>query len=603
MALVAGCGGGENPSSTSEAPGGLAGSNQGPTYAWASISTLEDTASTPVAPWVLDPNPADRHSINLVTQPSRGTASVVSGRLVYVPDPHFSGLDAFFFRATDAGGLSIEGVAQVVVRAVNDAPVATESSRAIFAGAAGTAVPWVEDSDAADAWTFQLVAPPAAGTAAFSGNRWTYSPYAGSAGSTDGFSYSVTDSAGATTTGTARVRTYDEAALGECTRSSTVNADGTLGPRTKSNACTFYGVTQTRKTSAGLPVSMDHFTNHPSNGAPPKAAVVLIGGGDLNVNLSGNAATGQASPNGAGNYVIRTAQLLADAGYLTVAIDRPSDQPAAHPLGPVASVDRYRLSVAHAVDILQVLRRIDTENLHLFLVGTSRGAFSAVAQNALAAGVSLSSPVTSDPTGLYTYLGDPAAPSLSAQAVLRPVHLLWHATDLCALSNPAGSSAYRDALVSAGKAVAHDVASGGVRVTAPGPTVGPDVCGPFDFHGFMGIEPAATAHVADWLNLRMNALGTNRRPAARFATVSAELTSGKQINLATLASDPDGDPLTYSVLHGTSALGGTVTLRGATAVYVPPTGSDGKTDYIVYVATDGRGGVGAGVIEIRVGWQ
>lgn len=50
-----------------------------------------------------------------------------------------------------------------------------------------------------------------------------------------------------------------------------------------------------------------------------------------------------------------------------------------------------------------------------------------------------------------------------------------------------------------------------------------------------------------------------------------------------------------------SSLGGSVVLDGATVTYTPPAGATNVTDRFVYVVTDGRGGVSAEVISIRIG--
>ena len=66
------------------------------------------------------------------------------------------------------------------------------------------------------------------------------------------------------------------------------------------------------------------------------------------------------------------------------------------------------------------------------------------------------------------------------------------------------------------------------------------------------------------------------------------------------STDVDGDALSYSVLHGTSRLGAPVQMDGAVATYTPPAGSASVTDELVYVVTDGRGGVGAGVVTVAL---
>jgi len=98
----------------------------------------------------------------------------------------------------------------------------------------------------------------------------------------------------------------------------------------------------------------------PADGTAPKAAVFLIGGGNFDLLFNGNAATGAATLIG-GNFLVRSAQLFANAGHLAIAMNRPSDQPPAGSVDVVGDVDLYRISVDHAAklpdDTLEDLRR------------------------------------------------------------------------------------------------------------------------------------------------------------------------------------------------------------------------------------------------------
>src|SRR2546421_75048 len=76
--------------------------NHAPTATSASITTTEDTSSAPVTPSVTDSDASDTFTFSIVTTPGRGSASVVTGKLVYTPDPGFSGQDSFTYRATDS---------------------------------------------------------------------------------------------------------------------------------------------------------------------------------------------------------------------------------------------------------------------------------------------------------------------------------------------------------------------------------------------------------------------------------------------------------------------------------------------------------------------
>jgi len=578
--------------------GGSKGSpDHAPTSASATVTTTADTPSAPVTPTVSDPDPGDTFTFSIVTQPGRGLAAVSAGQLVYTPDPAFAGSDAFTFRATDSGGLSVDGTAAVTVSPVNHAPTATGGGRVLLAGQSTTRVPWVDDPDLWDTFTVSVLTPPSSGTVTTSGSRWTYTPDPGFTSGTDRFTYELTDAGGLSHPGTASLRVYDATALQGCTTASTVNGDGTLGTAIHDNGCAIYGVTSTRLTAAGAQVTMDFFAHRPSIGAP-KGIVVLIPGGDLDAGIAGSSSTGLPAATGGGNFLVRAAQLFAEAGYAAVAIDRPSDLPTPGATDTLADADLYRVSARHAVDVLEVLKRINTENLPVFIAGTSKGALSAVALNLLATGVSISSPVTSGTT--YLYVGQPGIPILAPAHVRRPAHVLWHSGDLCNVSTPAGAQALAAAL-SATTPTASDTASGGVRVTVASGNVTPDPCGAFDYHGYLGIEPAAAGYVTAWLDARVAALAGDAPPEAGFATVRTAAGVPKRVDLSTMARDADGDPLAFALAHGSSVLGGTVTIAGAVVTYAPPAGLTNATDAFAWVVTDGRGGVGAAVVTVLIG--
>src|SRR5882724_324964 len=111
-----------------------------PTEASASITTNEDTTSAPVTPSVTDPDAGDTFTFSIVTQSVNGAAAVVNNQLVYTPDANFNGQDGFTFRATDSGGLSAVGTANVTVAPVADAPSATHAGITARAGTPSSAV-------------------------------------------------------------------------------------------------------------------------------------------------------------------------------------------------------------------------------------------------------------------------------------------------------------------------------------------------------------------------------------------------------------------------------------------------------------------------------
>ncbi|HET7862996.1 MAG TPA: hypothetical protein VFL86_01195 [Burkholderiaceae bacterium] len=486
------------------------------------------------------------------------------------------------------------------------APSFTEVRRAVHAGSTVTLTPYVADVDPWDGHRFELLSAPQAGSASVTAGGRSLVYAAPATPGVDGFAYRATDRGGLAVEGAATMVVYDDATLSTCRQDSSVTPAGVLDQRTKSNGCAFYGQTTTRVTADGTPVTVDYFVNWPASGAAPKAVVVLIGGGDLNMLIRGNPATGAADvTGGANNFVVRTAQLFADAGYLTVALDRPVPGPTVPPgsTDATTATDLYRVSVDHAVDILAVLKTLNTQNLPVFLAGTSRGALSVVAQNRIATGIASSSSVTIDraDSGRRLYVGRPDTPNLLPQFVRRPTHVLWHANDGCAATPPAGSRALYDSLVAAGVDAAFDTAEGGVRVTAAGNGVSPDICGALNFHGYMGIEHTAVGTLTTWLDRRVAALGGHRMPEAAFAEVATAAGVPRRIPLDALVREPGCQALSYELPGTATSLGGQAVLAGHTVTYTPPPGVSSGTDYFVYVATDGRGGVRAAVVSVRIG--
>jgi len=96
--------------------------NSKPTATSATITAYLNAASAGVIPSVTDPDIEDSHLYSIVSQPAHGSATVVNNRLVYTPSTGYTGTDSFTFRATDLGGLSVDGTASVTVL---DAPPPT----------------------------------------------------------------------------------------------------------------------------------------------------------------------------------------------------------------------------------------------------------------------------------------------------------------------------------------------------------------------------------------------------------------------------------------------------------------------------------------------
>ncbi|WP_425617458.1 Ig-like domain-containing protein [Anatilimnocola sp. NA78] len=140
----------------------------------------------------------------VVTGPANGTLVLdANGAFRYTPNANFNGSDSFTYRATNADGEVTEGVATIVVEALNDAPQAADDAYSVAAGAslqvsvAEGVIANDSDVDAATSLTSSMVANlvqgPQHGTLVFNGDgSFTYTPDAGYTG-VDTFSYQLND--------------------------------------------------------------------------------------------------------------------------------------------------------------------------------------------------------------------------------------------------------------------------------------------------------------------------------------------------------------------------------------------------------------------------
>jgi hypothetical protein len=107
----------------------VAAPNHAPTVADATTSTSEDTAvSTTLSGSDSDGDPL---TYSVVGNPTNGTVAIIGNRAVYTPSANFAGTDSYRFRANDGEADSNAGRVSITVNAVNDAPVAENTSSTI----------------------------------------------------------------------------------------------------------------------------------------------------------------------------------------------------------------------------------------------------------------------------------------------------------------------------------------------------------------------------------------------------------------------------------------------------------------------------------------
>jgi len=380
------------------------------------------------------------------------------------------------------------------------------------------------------------------------------------------------------------------ASLPECTTDSQESPSFII----RSAPCGTYGIVTTRRESVSgveTDITVQFMVHSPSGPRRPKGLVVLFSGGIGATGITGDPATGQVLTSN-NNFLVRSAQVFAERGYRAVTIDRPSVAPTDQ------GYDLYRVSAKHAQDIATVVAHANRANFDVFLAGTSSGTLSVVPQWMLGIGSMLSSPVTVGPPPA-AYIGAPSFPNLQPSYVGVPVHVMAHALDACGATSPANALALHQQFAVAGVSSEFDQLTGGFDQSSD-PTVG--VCGARAYHGFLGIENAAVGEITARMDDILRGLETrfpkNRRPTARFVRLITNVRFPAVIDLRFLTDDPDHDRLTFFLPYSTSSRGAPIELRGSFAVYWP--NQPGIRDGFVYVVSDRRGGMNAGVVAVDV---
>jgi hypothetical protein len=211
----------------------------------------------------------------------------------------------------------------------------------------------------------------------------------------------------------------------------------------------------------------------------PKVVVISFPGGFGAVDLVKRAESGGVNFGPAANFLIRTRGAMADADFVDVIVDAPSDQL------PNGMRDDFRLSADHATDIRALATELKKQfpDARLYLVGTSRGTISAASVGAslgdVVQGVILTSTVTN---------ANKQGPGLSTFDFAKlkvPVLIVHHHDDGCVVSPYSGVEAL-------GKRFSLVTVYGGDP-----PQSGP--CDPQAAHGYFGRDAPVVAAMKDWM--------------------------------------------------------------------------------------------------------
>ncbi|MBX3745862.1 MAG: tandem-95 repeat protein [Verrucomicrobiae bacterium] len=176
--------------------------NRAPIAVDLAFTTDEDT---PVGVRLLAGDPdGDPMTFRIVTPPSLGRLSGTMPSLVYAPFQDVHGTDTFTYVATDGLLTSAPATVRIVIRPVNDPPVAGSMSVTLLQDGAVGLVLGAIDVDG-DALRFEIVTPPAHGVLSGTPPGVVYRPNAGFAG-TDRFEFRAHDGQAASALATVTLR-------------------------------------------------------------------------------------------------------------------------------------------------------------------------------------------------------------------------------------------------------------------------------------------------------------------------------------------------------------------------------------------------------------
>lgn len=238
--------------------------NAAPVALAGSVTTAEDTAATVT----LSGTDADGNALSyaIVSGPANGTLSGTPPNLSYTPAADFNGSDSFTFRVNDGTVNSAAATVSITVTPVNDAPVAIARSLTSSEDAPLSIVLTGSDKDG-NSLTYTVVSGPANGVLTGTAPNLTYTPAANFYGS-DSFTFRVNDGTvnSANATVSISVAAVNDAPVAAPKSATTVEdaavAVALTGTDVENSALSFSIVTQpTKGTLSGTPPNVSYQPN------------------------------------------------------------------------------------------------------------------------------------------------------------------------------------------------------------------------------------------------------------------------------------------------------------------------------------------------------
>ena len=213
----------------------------------------------------------------------------------------------------------------------------------------------------------------------------------------------------------------------------------------------------------------------------PKATLILFTGGNGGLQIR----DGGSLQRGNNNFIVRTRQLFADAGFAVAVIDSPSDKQSP------PFLQGARQTPEHLADVIAVIAWLKQQAaVPVWLVGTSRGTQSAayVATERKPAeggpdGIVLTSSILNDKSSR-------SVPQMPLERITVPVLVVHHEQDGCRVCSMRDMPPLMAKLGKAPKAE---------LITFTGGIDEGDPCEPMAYHGFNGLDAEVVGRINRWL--------------------------------------------------------------------------------------------------------
>jgi hypothetical protein len=212
-------------------------------------------------------------------------------------------------------------------------------------------------------------------------------------------------------------------------------------------------------------------------GTPVASAILFTGG-------SGVLGSGHGTVLHSNNFLIRSREKFAAAGFLVASVDAPSD----HPEG----LDTFRSSAEHAADIASVIAYVrQRAAVPVWLIGTSKGTISAANAAARLKGGGADGLVLTSSMAVQTRRAAPIYASVDVAAITVPTLFVHNKEDACPACAFDAVPALMERFVNAHKKALITVTGGSPPQSEP--------CEALSRHGYLGIEDEVVGDIVRWI--------------------------------------------------------------------------------------------------------